>query len=143
VVRLKEFGDRIHAIYGNNLLRRHQPLPRAEENAVDGDLETWWATGSEAPATLTVQLPAAVTFDRCMTMERLDDGQHVRSYAIDARIDGAWRQIVHADVIGHKRIDVLDAPVTANAVRLRILAADGPVEIRDFGIYRDTAQGTK
>ena len=56
---------------------------------------------------------------------------------------GAWREVVHGHVIGHKKIDLLAAPVDATAVRLRILAADGPVEIRDFGIYIDTASSSR
>ena len=137
VKRLAEFGARIHAIYGNNLLRDHAPLPANEQQAVDGDTETWWAPAGEQPAALTVVLPKPIRFDRCMTMEQLTDGQHVEEYAIDARVNGAWQQVARGHVIGHKKIDLLRAPVEASAVRLRILAANGPVGIREFGIYRD------
>ena len=139
VKRLAEFGARLHAIYGNNLLLHHIALNANEQRAVDGDLDTWWSVGATLPASLTVTLGTPVRFDRFMTMERLQDGQHIEEYAIDIRSGSAWREVVHAHVIGHKKIDLLPTPVTANAVRLRVLSANGPVEIRDFGVYRDDA----
>lgn len=140
VKRLAEFGARVQAIYGHNLLAHHAPLPPAQEAALDESPNTWWAPvlDGHTPATLTVRLAHPTKFDRVMTEERLEDGQHVERYTVEAETGGHWQTVASGTVIGHKKIDRLTTPVTATAVRLNILAENGTVEIRNFGIYDST-----
>ncbi len=137
VKRLAEFGARVRKVYGQSLLAPHLPVTGVATRAVDGDLHTWWTMPGDLPQTLTVTLKSPVRLDRFMSMERLEDGQHVEEYAIDAENNGRWQEVAHGHVIGHKRIDILPSPIEARAVRLRILAANGPVELREFGAYLD------
>lgn len=141
VARLAEFGALIQSIYGRdrNLALHHLPVPNAQQQALDGDPNTWWpvAEDGSTPA-LTVSLAKPTMVDRVLTMERLNDGQHVEEYAVEAWEGGAWKQVAHAHAIGHKKIDKF-APVMTTGVRLRILEASGPAGIREFQIFNGTS----
>jgi alpha-L-fucosidase len=142
VARLKEFGERLHQIYGNNLTAHGKYAPDTAA-AFDGDPSTYWqapvpSAGNVTPAVLTVEFAQPVTFDRTLIMERLNEGQHVTAYRIEAEEHGQWRQVAQAQAIGHKKIDIFPA-VTATAVRLVLLDSNGPVRIREFQVYDGSA----
>ncbi|MFZ3561546.1 alpha-L-fucosidase [Streptomyces sp. BH055] len=63
------------------------------------------------------------TFDRVAVREDIEHGQRVEGFAVEAEIDGAWKQIATGTTIGHLRILPLDAPVTARRVRVKVLAS--------------------
>jgi len=71
-------------------------------------------------------------------MEWLNDGQHVQKYAIEVEENGKWREVAEGQAIGHKKIDHF-APVTAQHVRLNLLATTAAARIREFQLY-DTAE---
>jgi alpha-L-fucosidase len=138
VTRLKEFGDRVQQIYGKNLAITGKYTTDSAA-AFDGDANTYWqaplpSAGNNAPSILTLQFGKPETFDRTVTMERLDDGQHIASYRIEVQERGQWREVAHAEAIGHKKIDIFPA-VTATAVRLTLLDSSGPAQIREFQVY--------
>jgi alpha-L-fucosidase len=83
-----------------------------------------------------VTFPKPVTFDRALTMEWLNDGQHIQKYAIEIYKDGAWQRIVEAQAIGHKKIDSFP-PVTAQRVRLNLLSTSAEAHIREFQLFSD------
>jgi alpha-L-fucosidase len=83
---------------------------------------------------LTVQFDKPTTFDRTVTMERLNDGQHIAAYRIEVEERGQWREVAHAQAIGHKKIDIFPA-ITATAIRLTLLDSSGPAQIREFQVY--------
>ncbi|MFH8405010.1 alpha-L-fucosidase [Streptomyces sp. NPDC018019] len=64
-----------------------------------------------------------VTFDRVGLGEDLRHGQRVERFAVEARTGGTWRRIAAGTTVGHRRVLALPAPVTADAVRVRVLAA--------------------
>ena len=135
VARLAEFGARINAVYGNNLALHHAPVSAEEERALDGDANTYWtAPENGSIPTLTVGFVKPMTFDRVMTMERLNDGQHVNEYSVEVFANGAWNEVAHASAIGHKKIDIFPA-VTAQRIRLKLLSTSGRAEIREFQVF--------
>jgi alpha-L-fucosidase len=133
--RLRELGEAIRARYAHSLLENNLAVDENIAKALDGDPDTFWSApaGSKA-ATLEVRLPKPITFDHALTMEWLVDGQHVQKYSIDAWQNGHWKSVVTSYAIGHKKIDHF-APVTAERVRLNILAASGDVRIREFQVF--------
>ncbi|HTJ29014.1 MAG TPA: alpha-L-fucosidase [Acidobacteriaceae bacterium] len=136
VARLKEFGETVKKRYGHNLAIESASSPTPGwKLALDGDADTFWSApqGSHA-ATLEVNFDKPVTFNRTLTMEWLNDGQHVQKYAIEAWVNGAWKRVSEAEAIGHKKIDVF-APVTATKVRLNILSSSSEAHIREFQLY--------
>jgi alpha-L-fucosidase len=76
-----------------------------------------------------------VTFDHSLTMEWLNAGQHIEQYSVEVDKDGKWQAVARGRAVGHKKIDAF-APITASRVRLNIIAASGPISIREFQLYR-------
>ncbi len=140
VARLAEFGKAIKARYSRNLALNHVPVEWNAANALDGDPDTFWSApvGSHESA-FEVDFATPVTFDHALTMEWLNDGQHVQKYAIEVWQDGKWKQVAGASAIGHKKIDSF-APVTASRVQLHILASSSEAQIREFQLYNVNAK---
>lgn len=137
VKRLHEFGAALHQVYAHNLVVEHGHIEGAsavvEHAAIDNNPDTFWVA-SPAHDTLEVRFDKPVTFDRAVTMERLNDGQHVEEYAIEVWKDGAWQTLVHAQAIGHKKIDIF--PVcTAQRIRLNLISTVGAAAIREFQLF--------
>jgi len=139
VARLKELGAALHTRYATNLVLSRLPTSKAEDAALDNDPDTFWsAPPGSHHATLEVSFAKPITFDRALTMEWLNDGQHIQKYSIDAWLDGKWRRVAGAEAIGHKKIDGF-APVTASKVRLNILSSTSEAHIREFQLYHSGA----
>lgn len=135
VARLKQFGDAVRQRYAHNLVLEHVGGNPEQMAALDNDPDTFWSAPSGSHhAILEVNFPKPVTFNRSLTMEWLNDGQHVQKYAIEAWDGKAWKRIAEAEAIGHKKIDTF-APVTASRVRLNILSSSAEAHIREFQLY--------
>lgn len=135
VARLKEFGEAVRQRYAHNLALNHVATTAEAAAAFDGNPDTFWSApvGSHH-AVLEVDLPRPVTFNRTLTMEWLNDGQHVQKYAIEIWDGKAWRTIAAAEAIGHEKIDTFK-PATASRVRLNILSSSSEAHIREFQLY--------
>ena len=133
--RLKEFGAALKARYSHNLALEHIGTTPELAAALDGDPDTFWsAPQGSHHATLEVNFAKPITFNRALTMEWLNDGQHVQKYSIDIWEGNAWKKIAEAEAIGHKKIDAF-APVTAYRVRLNIESSTSEAHIREFQLY--------
>lgn len=135
VKRLEEFGAAIRSRYSHNLALQRVRGHGAADAALDGDSDTFWSAPSDARhATLEVDFAKPATFDHTLTMEWLNDGQHVEHYRIEVWDGGQWKAVAEGHPIGHEKIDSF-ASVTASRVRLNILAASGGIRIREFQVY--------
>ena len=135
VSRLKEFGDAVRARYSHNLAIEHIAATPEVNAALDDNPDTFWsAPAGSHHATLEVSFPRSVTFNRALTMEWLNDGQHVQKYSIEIWDGKTWKPIAAAEAIGHKKIDTFP-PVTATRVRLNILSSSAEAHIREFQLY--------
>jgi alpha-L-fucosidase len=103
--------------------------------AIDGNKDTYWAADDQVThASLTVDLGKPMLFNRFMVQEYIRLGQRVRSFTVDAFIDGQWKEIARATTVGYKRI--LRFPgVTASQVRLNITDSKSCPVISEIGIY--------
>jgi len=135
VARLRELGTALRERFANNLLKDHLPVDENVARALDGDTGTFWSApaGSHA-ATMEVRLAKPATFDHALTMEWLNEGQNIQQYRIEAWENGQWKTLVSSFAIGHKKIDHFPA-VTAQRVRLNILASSGDARIREFQLF--------
>jgi alpha-L-fucosidase len=118
VARLREFGDEIRRVYGEDR---------------DGTDESWLST-----APLEIRGAQPIAFDRAVMMERLSGGQRVQRYLIEASDGTQWKMLSAGNTIGHKKIDIFPR-TTASRVRLRILDASAAPQIRRFQLYDGTA----
>ena len=136
VDRLQQFGAAVKQRYGENLAARHARATANQEAALDGDPETFWsAPANSHHSTLEVRFDQPVTFSRALTMEWLNDGQHVERYTIEIYRSGKWIRVARGQAIGHKRIDRFGS-VTASRVRLNILSSNREAHIREFQLFK-------
>lgn len=137
VARLKEFGAALRKRAESNLAVHHTATTPEVSAALDNDPETFWsAPAGSHHALLEVDFDKPETFDHAVTMEWLNDGQHVQKYAIEVWNEGEkkWTRIAEAQAIGHKKIDSFPA-ITARRVRLNILSSTSEAHIREFQLF--------
>jgi alpha-L-fucosidase len=135
VKRLEEFGAAVRKRYAANLMTKERLRSAATEAALDGDPDTFWsAPAGSHHAILEADFAKPVRFDRAMTMEWLNDGQHIEHYRIEVWDGKSWKAVAEGHAIGHKRIDSF-AAVSASRVRLNILASSAEAHVREFQVF--------
>jgi alpha-L-fucosidase len=135
VKRLEEFGAAIRQRYSENLIANERIRNAATNPAFDGDPDTFWsAPPGSHHALLEADFRKPVTFDHTLTMEWLNDGQHIEHYRIECWSNGNWTPIVEGHAIGHEKIDSF-RPVTASRIRLNILSSTAEARIREFQVF--------
>jgi len=137
VRRMEEFGAALRKRAENNLVLQRDRAKAGFEAALDGDPDTFWsAPGGSRHAEVEVDFVKPVTFDHAVTMEWLNNGQHVQKYALEIwnESDKAWKRIAEGQAIGHKKIDQFPS-VTTQRVRLNILSSTSEAHIREFQVY--------
>lgn len=111
VARLKEFGDEIQRRFGNPV-----------------------ATTQGEGKRLQLKLPATTKINAIVIAEDIRQGERVRSYKVEGKVNGKWKTLATGSCIGHKRIEEID-PVEVSALRLQIgESLDLPV-IAGFSVY--------
>lgn len=112
---LKEVGKRIKNTYGSNLFKNASGI----KNVLDKSTETFELLNENK--VIEISLPEAVTINRFVVQEAIaTHSERVEKHAVDAWIDGAWKEITNATNIGYKRI--LRFPeVTSSKFRFRVL----------------------
>lgn len=127
VATLTEVGKRIRDTYTTNLI--------AGWNAPAELLDTDWYTGIpvESEVILTSDVPA--TFNRIVLQEAVaTNGERIAEHAVDAWIDGQWKEVAHATNVGYKRI--LRFPdVTTDSIRIRIIDSRLTPQLSTVGAY--------
>lgn len=118
VATLRETGRRIRETYGD-----HSIMEGATGDApavLDGDDTTYWQPAGRT-GEFTVRFPTARAINRVALGEAIDRvGQRVIRHALDARVDGGWKEVATGETIGYRRI--LRFPVvTTDALRVRVL----------------------
>jgi Alpha-L-fucosidase len=103
--------------------------------AVDGKKNTYWATDDNVKtASLTIDLGKPTIFNRFMVQEYIRLGQRVKSFTVEAFIDGKWKEIAKATTIGYKRILRFSA-AKATQVRFNITDSKCNPVISNIGVY--------
>lgn len=108
VERLKELGQEIRRRFGTPLA------------SVSGNAET-----------LILPLKGEQSVNYCIIQENIRHGERVRTYRVEAKVNGSWITVCKGTSIGHKRIQSFD-PIKASALRLTVEKAIGMPEISNF-----------
>jgi len=105
-------------------------------HALDGDTGTCWMPPDwTTQAELVITLNGEKTFNRIMFQENIRDyGQRIAKFAIDAAIDGQWKQIAEGQTVGYKRICRTEN-TTTDKLRIRVLDSRLCPTISNFGVY--------
>lgn len=113
---LKETGKRINETYGVNLLEKSD----APKLLLDNDLNTYVELNQQ-PNEIIISMPIPIAINRIAIQEAVGiQGERVEKHAVDAYINGEWKEVATANNIGYKRI--LRFPeVTTQKIRIRVL----------------------
>jgi len=103
--------------------------------AMDDNKDTYWATDdNETTASITIDLGKPTLFNRFLAQEYIRLGQRVKSFTVEALVDGKWKEVAKATTIGYKRI-IRFPSVKATKVRFTITDSKSCPVISNIGIY--------
>jgi len=110
------------------------------DKAVDGNLETRWASDSGIQsAWLEADLGRPTLIGRAVVDQAYPELRRCRKYAVEYWQDGRWIACYQGDNLG-ATLDVSFAPVTAQRVRLNVTeATDGPT-VWEFSLFPPKTQ---
>jgi hypothetical protein len=108
----------------------------AAANAVDGDLDTYWAADdSFRSCYLEVDLQGEAVFNVINIQEPIALGERVKKYHVEIQDDeNQWKTIGRGTVIGQRNL-IRVPTCRARKVRLVIDAAKGAPAISSFGVF--------
>lgn len=87
---------------------------------LDEDTASFWAAeAGERESWIELDLQSVQQFDRIVLQEPVALGQRVRSFAVQAKVEGVWQEIARGTTIGRKRI-LTFASVRSSGVRVQI-----------------------
>lgn len=72
----------------------------------------------------TLRFSKPMTIDAATFGERIEKGQRIRRFSVEALVDGKWLSVASGESVGRKRICVFD-PVRALAVRIQVESSIG------------------
>lgn len=126
---LEETGRRIRETYGIDLLDGAK-CPKA---LLDNDIDTYIKVKDGEDFVVT--LPEKRWINRIVLQEAIATvGERAERFAVDARIDGEWKEIATSTNIGHKRILRVNDMET-DALRFRLLQSRAMVAISKMSAH--------
>ncbi len=143
---LKQLGDHLRHTFAINLahdahltasnVRGNDALYRAE-NLIDADIWSPWVSddGVTTPE-LTVELQGEKSFNLIRLREDIRLGLRLEGVAIDAWVEGNWKEIAKAESIGSCRLWRV-AETSTNKVRIRVTNSPVCPALSDFGLYHE------
>ncbi len=147
VASLTEFRHILDATFARDLARAARVTAsnvRADSrefgvgSLTDGRKATYWATDDGVTtADVTLQLEQPVAFNVVSLREHLPLGQRVEGFSLETRQEGAWVEFARGTSIGNRRLIRLPRKISADQVRLRILAAAAAPAITEFALHAE------
>lgn len=126
---LEETGRRIRETYGIDLLEGAK-CPKA---LLDNDIDTYIKVKDGEDFVVT--LPEKRWINRIVFQEAIATvGERAERFAVDARIDGEWKEIATSTNIGHKRILRVN-DIETDALRFRMLQSRAMVAISKMSAH--------
>lgn len=137
-------AEAVKADFANNLAKgakasateiRGNSRKYGANKVLDGNPETYWTTDdSIARAAITIDLGKPTDINRFLVQEYIRLGQRVKSFTVEALVDGAWQTLDSQTTVGYKRI--LRFPtVRASQVRFTVTDAKAAPLISNIALY--------
>lgn len=144
VKRLREMTAVLKADFADNLAKgasvtatnvRGKSNRFSPDNLTDDDNMSYWATDDSVKvASFIVDLGEKREFNRILLQEYVRLGQRVKSFSVEAYLDGGWKLLDEQTTIGYKRI--LRLPTTqSDKLRINILDAKACPVISNVEVY--------
>lgn len=111
VTRLKEFGEEIRR-------RFDQPIYSAEG---EGNI-------------VEIHLPKSQAINQFVLQEKIENGEKVRRFVIEGKVNGKWKILNEGQSIGQKYIFVLPEEIKSKNFRVRVTKAVSSPELK-FSVY--------
>ena len=70
----------------------------------------------------------------CIIQENIKNGERIRQYKVEAKVNGKWQTVCSGESVGHKRIEKFE-PIEASALRLTIPESIALPDIINFNAY--------
>lgn len=107
------------------------------DKLLDGSRETYWAgNDGELTPVAEITLAQVSTFDVLRLREYTQLGQRIESFALDAWVDGEWREVAAATTVGNQRLLRFPA-VTTDKVRLRVTGSLAVPCLSEFRLFKE------
>lgn len=104
-------------------------------NVIDNDKNSYWTTDDNVKsASLIISFDKPTVFNRFLVQEYIKLGQRVKSFKLEANINGTWKELATETTIGYKRI-LCFPTVETTKLRFTILDAKSSPLISNIGIY--------
>lgn len=92
------------------------------------------AQASGQKKSLTLNLNKKQPINYCIIQENIRNGERIREYKVEAKVNGKWQTVCAGESVGHKRIEKF-SPIEATALRLTVLQSIAQPDIINFSIY--------
>lgn len=141
---LAAFGADVQAAFDDNLAYKQacvvsgaaRPIPNRA--LTDGNRETAYLFNPAKDGSLgfaELDLGAEKSFNCVKINERIRrTGQNVKAFSVEILEAGQWREVIRSTTIGARKILVFPV-VTAQKVRIKLLAAKGPAALSEVQIF--------
>jgi alpha-L-fucosidase len=144
VASMTGFGKHLQATFATRLEQgatctashtRGNDASYGPANLLDADRWSAWITDDDVlTPEVTFTLPEARTFNLIRLREDIRLGQRIDGVAVDAMVDGMWKELSTASNVGAIRL--LRVPqTTATQVRVRITKSAACPALSDFGLF--------
>jgi len=148
VAILKQFGSLLKQTFAINLaknatfkasnIRGNNAIKFGPANLTDNDRYSYWATNDAVTTPeLLISLPAAKTFNVIRLRENIKLGQRIEGAAVDAWMDGTWKEIATVPSIGANRLIRFPQNISTDKLRLRITKSPVCIALSDFGLFKE------
>jgi alpha-L-fucosidase len=144
-INVLDFAKARKEAFSNNLLKntkiqasnvRTKSSLFSAQKAIDNDAKSYWATDDAlSSGSLTVSFGKPTSFNRFLVQEPIQLGQRVKSFTLEANINGKWQQIAKETTIGYKRI-LRFKTVKATQIRLNVIDAKACPLISNIEVYQ-------
>jgi alpha-L-fucosidase len=102
---------------------------------VDGNKNTYWATDDGVnTGSIELTLAKKVEVKYIVIQEYIKLGQRIRSFSVEAFVDGAWKEVAAGTTIGYKNIQAV-SPVQTDKLRIHFKDSKAPPVISNIEIY--------
>ena len=147
VESLKQFGDHLRNTFAKNLaqeakltasnIRGGDTMNFGPEKILDADPWSAWVTDDVVTLPeVTLELKGEKTFNLIRLREDIRLGQRIEGVAVDAWLDGEWKEIATAGSIGSCRLWRVPN-ITTGKVRIRITKSPVCPALSDFGLFQE------
>jgi len=128
---------------GTQLLLNIPPNPSGLFDAADADVAARFGAEikrrfsnplAESKNSSTLTLPTPTRIDTVILEENTTQGERIRAYRLEGRLDGHWLPLGDGTAIGHKRIQPV-TPIVVDAVRLVVTTSVGKPALRRLAVF--------